>query len=89
MAIPAYAALKAGSQQGAWSTKEQNQAPRGFEPAFEFALNGIGSLDVPSPLSCEIGDDFVTERSRPFLERLFGTLLPSRSLRELAFPQRQ
>lgn len=47
----------------------------GFEPALEPALNGIGSLDVPSPLTCEICDDFVTERSEPFLERWFGTLL--------------
>jgi len=46
-----------------------------FEPALELALHGIRSLDVPSPLTCEIGGDFVAERSEPFLERLFGTRL--------------
>lgn len=46
----------------------------GFEPALELALNGSGSLDVPTPLTCEICDDFVAERWEPFLERLFGTL---------------
>jgi hypothetical protein len=49
----------------------------GFEPALELALDGVRSLNVPSPLACQIGDDFVAERSEPLLERLFGTLLLS------------
>jgi hypothetical protein len=49
----------------------------GFEPALELALDGIRSLNVPSPLACQIGGDFVTERSEPLLERLLGTLLLS------------
>lgn len=59
-----------------------------FEPTLELALDGIGSLDVPSPLTCEICNDFVAERSEPFLKRLFGTFSLSHQLRELAFPQR-
>ena len=63
-----------------------------FEPALELALDGSGSLDVPSPLACEICDDFVAERSEPFSERLFGTLSLSHELpvflENFAFPQR-
>jgi hypothetical protein len=51
-----------------------------FEPALELALDGSGSLDIPSPLACEICDDFVAERSEPFSERLFGTLSLSHQL---------
>lgn len=63
-----------------------------FEPVLELGLNGIRSLDVPSPLTCEICDDFVAERSEPFLERLFGALSLSSAhcfSQRLAFPQRQ